>query len=158
MAPAKLLAFAAGLAALAASTAPAQAGIYSDDMAKCLVRSTTPADRASLVKWMFSAMALHPDVKSMARVEPAQREGLDRNTANLIVRLMTETCRSETQQALTLEGPQTVQQSFQVLGQVAARELFSNPDVMAGVGNLGKYVDPARFKGMAMPAAPQNPR
>jgi len=148
MASPKLLAL---VAVLATFTAPAQAGAYSDDMAKCLVRSTSPADRASLVKWMFSAMALHPDVKAMAKVEPAQRDNLDRGAANLIVRLMTESCRNETQQAMMLEGPQTIQQSFQVLGQVAARELFADPNVVAGVGNLAKYVDPQKFKGMGLP-------
>lgn len=146
---------AAGLALLATLAAPARAGIYSDDMAKCLVRSTSPADRAALVKWMFSAMALHPEVKAMARVEPAQRESLERGTATLIVRLMTESCRNETQQALMLEGPQTIQQSFQVLGQVAARELFADPSVMAGVGNLGRYVDPQKFQGMLLPQGPK---
>jgi len=151
MASPKMFVLASGLAALAIFSAPAQAGVYSDDMAKCLVRSTSPADRAALVKWMFSAMALHPDVKAMAKVEPAQRDSLDRGAANLIVRLMTESCRNETQQAMLLEGPQTIQQSFQVLGQVAARELFADPSVVAGVGNLARYVDPQKFKGMGLP-------
>lgn len=148
------LALAAGLSLLA--SAPVLAGPFADEMAQCLVRATTPADRTGLVQWMFSAMALHPDVSAMARVEGAQRERLDRSAANLIVRLMTETCRNETQQALLLEGPQTVQQSFQVLGQVAAQELFSNPQVMAGVGNLARYVDPQKFQGLTpLPARPR---
>ena len=40
------------LASLA--TEPALAGPYSDDLTKCLVRSTTNADRNALVKWMFA--------------------------------------------------------------------------------------------------------
>jgi len=60
-----LLAWAVSLFLLAS---PAVAGPYSDDLAKCLVRSTTPEDKTLLVQWMFATMALqrelfaHPDV------------------------------------------------------------------------------------------------
>lgn len=39
------------------------------------------------------------------------------------------------------EGPQTIGASFQVLGQVAARELFSSPAVAASMSDLGSYLD-----------------
>ena len=34
---------------------PALAGPYADEMARCLVRSTSPADRNALVRWLFAA-------------------------------------------------------------------------------------------------------
>jgi len=43
----------------------AAAGPFADDMAKCLVNSTSPADRTLLVKWIFSVIALHPDLSAM---------------------------------------------------------------------------------------------
>lgn len=49
----------------------AHAGPYSDDLGKCLVASTTAADKGALVKWMFATAALHPAVKSVASVTPA---------------------------------------------------------------------------------------
>jgi hypothetical protein len=36
-------------------TSMAAAGPYSDDLAKCLVKSTTKEDRVSLIRWLFAA-------------------------------------------------------------------------------------------------------
>ena len=72
----------------------ALAGPYGDELAKCLVKSTTDADKTYLVKWLFAAAALHPDVKSIASVSDAQRDELNKNAAKLFERLLTESCRS----------------------------------------------------------------
>ena len=116
---------------------PAAAGPYSDDLSKCLVRSTGDTEKRALVKWIFAAVALHPEVADIASVTPAQRTEMTRNTA--------ESCRTEVQQAVQYEGAQTIGASFQVLGQVAARELFSNPAVAANMADLGKYIDQKRI-------------
>jgi hypothetical protein len=130
-----------GLAAI-----PAQAGPYGDDMAKCLVRSTTSADRSSLVQWIFAAAAAHPDVKSLVSVSEKQRDGLNRTTAKLFEKLLTASCRKETQAAVKYEGRQTIQTSFNVLGQVAGRELFTDPQVTSSVAGLGQYVDQKKIQ------------
>jgi hypothetical protein len=69
----KLLPSALMLAALSAS-APSVAGVYTDELAKCLVESTTARDRTTLVRWMFGAATAHPDVASIAKAAPAQME------------------------------------------------------------------------------------
>jgi len=119
----------------------AAAGPYADDLSKCLVRSTGEEDKRALVKWIFSAVALHPDVADIAKVTPTQRDDMTRNTAKLFERLLTESCRTEVRQAVQYEGPQTIGASFQVLGQVAARELFANPAVAAHMAELAKHID-----------------
>jgi len=124
---------------------PAAAGPYSDDLSKCLVRSTGDAEKRALVKWIFAAVALHPEVADIASVTPAQRTEMTRNTARIFEKLLTESCRTEVQQAVQYEGSQTIGTSFQVLGQVAARELFSNPAVAANMADLGKYIDQKRI-------------
>lgn len=128
------------LLALLGSTS-AQAGPYADDLAKCLVRSTGDADKRVLVKWIFATVALHPDVADIAAVSPAQRTELTRGTARIFETLITSSCRTEVKQAVQYEGPQTIGASFQVLGQVAARELFSSPAVAASMSDLGSYLD-----------------
>lgn len=87
------------------------AGPYSDQLAKCLVRSTSEEDKNELVKWMFAALASHPEVKSMAAISETQREELNEKTANLMMRLLTESCRFETQEALKYEGQSTLEAS-----------------------------------------------
>ena len=134
-----------------AALSPALAGPYGDELAKCLVKSTTDADKTYLVKWLFAAAALHPDVKSIASVSDAQRDELNKNAAKLFERLITESCRSETQEAVKYEGPSTLESSFNVLGQVAARGLFSHPAVATGTGELTNYVDRQKLESVFRP-------
>ena len=119
----------------------ANAGIYGDDMAKCLVRSTTTQDRSVLVKWIFAAAASNPEVKSMVSVTERQRNKLNKSIAKLFERLLTDSCRKETQAAYKYEGKATISSSFNLLGQVAGRELFSDPNVTKSVSGLAQYID-----------------
>ncbi|WP_043114027.1 hypothetical protein [Solimonas soli] len=135
----------------AALSTPASAGPYGDDMAKCLVSSTTSDDKTALVKWIFAVSALHPAVAPMVRITEQERDALSRNGASLFQRLMTETCRTQTQQALKYEGPSTIEHSFGVLGQVAMRELFSDPNVVKGLAEAGKYFDRSKLEALSKP-------
>jgi len=124
-----------------AGSLPAFAGPYADDMAKCLVRSTTTADRTSFVRWFFAAASSHPAVQALSAVTPEQREEANKGTAALFQKLLTESCRKEVQLAVRYEGPQTVGSSFQVFGEVAGRELFTDPAVTQAMGGFEKYFD-----------------
>jgi hypothetical protein len=117
------------------------AGPYGDDLAKCLVKSTTTEDKSTLVQWMFAMSSLHPDVKQLSAVSPAKRADLNKQFAGMMTTLLTESCLNETRDALNYEGTETLVQGFTVLGQVAGRELFSNPDVAAGMGELEGLFD-----------------
>jgi len=145
MNPGKKMWIAALAVASMLGSVPASAGPYSDDLSKCLVRSTGDAEKRTLVKWIFAAVALHPEVADISSVTPAQRTEMTRNTAKIFEKLLADSCRTEVQQAVQYEGPQTIGSSFQVLGQVAARELFSNPSVAANMADLGKYIDQKRI-------------
>src|SRR5512143_2048924 len=117
------------------------AGPYGDDMAKCLVRSTTSEDKTALVRWMFAMMSLHPAVKTMATVSDEQRTAASKHIADIFQELLTKSCVNETKDAVKYEGEVTIASSFSVLGQVAARELFQDPNVAAGLADLGKAFD-----------------
>jgi hypothetical protein len=80
------------------------AGPFADEMAKCLVSSTSPQDRTLLVRWIFSLMAMHPDLTAMANVSDKQRVDLTKQTGQLFQRLLLDSCRSQTQTALQNEG------------------------------------------------------
>ena len=43
------------IALVALTTSTAWAGVYTDDLSKCLVDGTTTDDRTALVKWIFTA-------------------------------------------------------------------------------------------------------
>jgi len=131
----------------------AAAGPFADDMAKCVVNSTSPQDRTLFVRWIFTVIALHPDLSSMSTVTAVQREDITRNAGALLQRLLLDSCRSQTQLALRNEGAQTIQYAFQVLGQVATQGLFTDSHVMEGSKELAKYVDEEKLKALAAPEA-----
>lgn len=124
------------------------AGVYSDDMAKCLVASTSKKDKTDLVRWIFANAALHPDVVSISRISADSRDKLNRSTAALMERLLTQTCRKQTQDAMRYEGPIAMQLSFQVLGQVAMKELMSDKAVSAGFEAFSKYLDKSKIEAL----------
>ena len=76
------------------------AGEYTDKLSECLLTATTEEDKGSLVKWMFTAMALHPAVEEIADVSLSAREQANREMAELIIRLLSRACYSETRLAL----------------------------------------------------------
>ena len=124
----------------------AVAGPYADSLGKCLVSSTSAAEKTSLVKWMFITLALHPDVESFSKITPAQRDAVNKEAAQLFEKLMTATCATETRDAVKYEGPATIEQAFGLLGQVAMRELFTNPKVAAGLEDLSKNFDEKKLE------------
>ena len=127
----------------------ASAGPYSDDLSKCLVAKTTEADRVAFVQWMFSAASLHPAVKPIASVTPEQLDAANKRTAELFMRLLTESCRKESSDVIKYEGLAAFQASFQVLGQIAGNELFASPEVAAGMAGLEKYFDKEKLQSLA---------
>lgn len=118
-----------------------QAGVYSDDLSRCLVESSTPTDKSVLVKWMFTSMALHPDVAAMAKVSDAQRSKSNKAAADMFTKLVTETCLDQAKKAIKYEGAVALQQGFAVFGQVAGQELFANPNVAKALAGLGDHID-----------------
>jgi hypothetical protein len=143
------LRFFAAAAALAGSLSlagAAQAGIYTDDLSKCLVKSTTSADRLDLIVWIFDAISSHPAVSSMTTITQAQREGIDKKAAQLLTRLLLEDCRAQTVDAVKYESSGAIQQSFGVLGEVAMSGLMSDATVAKNIGGIAQYVDEDKFK------------
>ncbi len=129
------------LVAMLGTCGLAQAGPYADDLSKCLVSSTTAADRSDLVRWMFTAAAAHPDLAAMIEVTPAQLDKANSAVGALLMKLLTESCRKQASDAVTLEGPTTFQTSFEVLGRVAGTELFSNTGVANAMAGMEKHLD-----------------
>jgi hypothetical protein len=123
----------------------AHAGVYSDDLAKCVVRSSSDSDQQAFVVWIFIAMSQHPAIKSYSNVTDAQRDAANRQTGKLMERLLTVDCRKETVAALKYEGASGLEAAFNVLGQVAARGLFSDPKVAEGMAGLASSVDDAKI-------------
>jgi hypothetical protein len=134
----------------------AHAGPYTDDLSKCLVQSTSPADRLILVRWIFAAMSHHPAVASMTRVTAQDADRIDAQMADLFTRLLTVSCQSQAKLALAYEGDQAMSQSFSLLGQVAGKEIFSDQNVQHAMTGLKNHLDIKRLQKL-MPTPPPPP-
>lgn len=138
--------FAATIAlATSMHAAPALAGPYSAELGQCLVQSTTAPDRQLLVKWMFAMAGAHSDVKEISAVTPAMMDNLNKGTADLFMKLLTGSCRDKASKAAAMEGQAAFSAAFETLGQVAGKELFSDPAVTGNMSGMLKYIDGARL-------------
>ena len=77
-----------------------QAGVYTDELSKCLVEKTTTQDRTVLVTWVFTALSMHPAVKQVISVSTDKIDEVNKNAADLFTKLLTETCKDETVKAM----------------------------------------------------------
>jgi hypothetical protein len=134
------------------SSPMAQAGIYTDDLTKCVVRSTSGGDQVAFMRWMFAALSTNPSLSDLASVKPQQTDELTRTVAGLMERLMLKDCRSEMVSALKYEGGGAIGAAFNTLGNVAARNLMTNPATMAEMAKLQQYSDVSAFNELAREA------
>ena len=125
---------------------PAAAGPYADELTKCLAWSATDAEKATLVKWMFAAAALHPELRGMSSVTAEQREELSKATGKVFQRLLTEACLPELQDAVEFEGEESLRASSQVIGQLGSLALFSEPNVATFMSDFFRFMDATKIQ------------
>ena len=128
-------------AALLIVAQPALASPQGDALAQCLIRTTTPADKVGLIQWIFSTMSLNPQVKPLASISADNRTRINRDTAALFQQLLTKRCVKEAREAIQRDGKSAVSQAFNQLGQMAARDIFSDPEVMRGMSEFTGFID-----------------
>src|SRR5579862_555193 len=91
-----------------------------DALKTCVMDNTSGRDRKDLAKWVFFAMAAHPEIKQYA--DANARAGADESSqkmAALVTRLLTESCVNEVRAAMnTGQGSQTLRLAFETLGQL----------------------------------------
>jgi hypothetical protein len=132
---------AAACVAVLGAAAPARAGVYADELTKCLVKSTTEADKAKLVEWIFSAMAADPSLKSLSSVSPEQRAALTRGFVEIFQRLVFADCRKEAVEGLKYEGDGVMQPSFSALGEIAMQRLMNGPSFQDTTAQMVTFMD-----------------
>ncbi len=121
------------------------AGKYSDALGQCLVNSTTVDDRNKLIVWMFSASSQHPVVRNMITVSDAELNRVNKEFADLTMKLLTVDCKLQAKIALKEGGLASLQSSFKVFAEVAGRELFASPQVARAMSGYVKHLDIVRL-------------
>jgi hypothetical protein len=141
----------AGMGALLAGTG-ASAQAPADGLEACVVAAAGADDRRVLAQWMFSALALHPDLAGMARVSDAQRDAASREMGKLLERFLTVDCVEQAGQALRAGSAEMAfQRAFLRVGQLAGESLFADPGVAAAGDNVVDHVDIHRIAELLKP-------
>ena len=124
------------------------AGPFTDNLSRCLVRSTSDGDIKKLVNWIFRVVADHPHIKNNVGsvYSPTQKTKADVHAAEIFTTLLTETCREEAQEALKYEREIALFKSFETLGQVAMSKMMSDRNVMQSSQEFEKYMDLNKFQ------------
>lgn len=128
-------------ATLVASPGPSEAGPFTDDLARCLVRATSESERVDLVRWIVAAITVHPGVRGMTGISDDRRTAETRLAANLFGELIAVRCRNEARDAIKFEGESAFEAAFTVLGQVAMQTLMGDAAVNAEMTRLGEMLD-----------------
>src|SRR5262249_56025717 len=97
--------------------------------------------------WGCGGGVVGREVKGMVWGRGAERDELSKATGKLFERLVSESCKTETQDAVKYEGPSVFQSAFTVLGQVASIGLFTDPSVSGYMGDFLKYIDKSKVQG-----------
>lgn len=126
---------------LVLSVNSASAGVHSQALGQCLISSTSPQDRNKLIVWMFSAASQHPVVRDMVMVNEAQINKANKDFADLTMKLLTVDCKVQAKKTVQMEGPQSLQNSFRVFGEVAGKELFASPYVAKAMSDYVRYLN-----------------
>jgi hypothetical protein len=131
----------------------AVAGVYADDLGKCLIAHTDEQDRIALIKWYFAAMSAHPAVRSFVTMTPEQRDEANRGMVELTSRLLTVDCRKESLAAIKYEGKSAFEGSFNLLGQISQKSLMSQ-EVVGSFQEMKKlFAENEQIQGLVKEAA-----
>lgn len=123
------------------TTQIAMAGPTVDQLSNCLVKSTTAADKTTVLQWTFVALSAHPELTKFSNVNEEQRTQLDKNLAQVLQRILVDQCSGQTKAVIAAEGVQAVGDSFQELGQITGEEILKNPEVNNQLKGVLRYVD-----------------
>jgi hypothetical protein len=134
------------------SSSHAFAGIYTDDMSRCIVASSSSNDRDLLMRWIFVAMATNPKIKDMSSISEDQSKKLSIAAVGLMQRLMLTDCRKQTIEAHKYEGQSAIRDAFSVLGQAAMTDIMQDDATAAYMGSFGAYLDEGKWEALAAEA------
>ncbi len=113
----------------------------------CLIDSLTGKERKQLAKWIFFAIAAHPEMSSFTNITVEERLNTDRMVGQLVTRLLVDDCAEETK-AAQKANPLAIQQAFQLVGQVAMQELMTNEDVRTAISSYASYADQSKINSL----------
>jgi len=106
----------------------------------CLVDSLDGKERKLLAKWIFFAIAAHPEIKQFSKMTEKDIEDTDKSVGALITRLLTVDCEDKFKAAQKVDRT-ALPQAFRLVGEVAMKELMQDKSVTSSITGYAKYID-----------------
>lgn len=129
----------------------AVAGNYADAANTCFADNTSGKERKELARWIFLAIAAHPDLRELSSATREANDQSSRTVGKLVTRLVAESCAKEVQAVVKYENSESLRSTFQFLGKLAMQELLTNPDVNSAISGFEKYLDQAKINASLFP-------
>jgi hypothetical protein len=120
-------------------------------LGKCIVENVSGKERKDLARWVFLAMAAHPETKQFSSAPPAASEDAARAIGILFTRLLTEVCVKEAQEAAQGGGPPVVPSTIQFLAQIGVQELMTDKATLATLSTFSQFADRERIDRAILP-------
>lgn len=113
----------------------------------CLIDSLTGKERKQLAKWVYFAIAAHPEMESFSNVQEGDRKNTDKSIGSLVTRLLVDDCPQELILAQNTD-PLAIQKAFELVGQVAMQELMTSQDVVTAISSYANYLDQGKINAL----------
>lgn len=127
-----------------------QAGQATNELGVCLTDSLNGKERKALARWIFFAIAAHPEMSPYSRISETSRDNSHQLVGTLVTRLMTEDCPVRTKAAVQKSGSAAIESAFSLVGQVAMQELMNNQDVTTSISGFEKYLDKEKLNALGL--------
>ncbi len=116
-------------------------GAFTDELARCMVNSTTPNEKIVFMEWTIRLFSEHPELKDLVQISEKQKITVDKKLGNVFTTLVTLRCKEETKKAIKFEGFEQAVSAFGALGSASTRTIMAHPDVMESSQDYAKYMD-----------------
>lgn len=113
----------------------------SNAMGECIVRSTSAADRKTLVRWVFVAFSRHPDLADVMQVEPERRTAAEAEVGRLFERLLAHDCIAEFKASVRNGDNSGTGEAFRRIGEIAFEGIADDPAVKRELAATMSHVD-----------------
>ena len=117
------------------------AGPATNEFGVCLTDSLTGKERKNLAKWIYFAIAAHPEITQYSKITESSRDDTNQYVGKLVTRLMTDDCPKQASAAIKEGGSKAIEHAFGLVGQVAMQELMADKNVSGSISGFEKYLD-----------------
>lgn len=107
---------------------------------------TSGQDRLTTARWTIVALAQAPQLSDAVVVDPAKKDAADREMAALFTRLLTKDCAAQSRNLFKTGDRAGFEAAGRVLGEIAMRELTTNPKANESMMAFAAYINEADFK------------